>query len=172
MMYNANGSTNVNGNGMYSGHNHQLSYDAATASTSNSSGTDQWGNSTDPSSENSSNDRIHQILKPESGENYGLNGFGTNPNLQGPILEDHHYGSPMYGQPGYGNLHKGNGAKFAYQGNDMPPPPPTHGLRQSPPKTPIKLSTPNNAPAYSSPASRPQVAEKRKSWLKRTFSKG
>ena len=161
---------------MYPSHGYQQSYDTVTsASGTGSHGTDQWGNSTDPSSENSSIDKIHQGPKPDIGESYGFNGFGGAPQLQGPILEEHGKNGPAYGQPGYAQSHSVPGAANAYQGNGVPPKPPAHVYtREIGPKVPIKLGDTTKSPAYTvvSPQTNPvSPGGKRKSWLKRRFSK-
>ncbi|KAL8831139.1 MAG: hypothetical protein Q9191_001033 [Dirinaria sp. TL-2023a] len=163
-----------NSQGVYPSQGYQQSYDTvASASVNGSGGTDPWGNSTDPSSENSSIDRVQQAQKPDLSEQYGFSGFGGAPQYQGPILEEHGQDSPGYGQPGYGQSHTTAGGGFPFQGNDVPPPPPPpHQLspKQNTPRTPIKLGG-SAVPAQASP---PPLAssEKRRSWLKRRFSKG
>jgi len=174
-------------NGMYGqerGHQQQPSYDAATASTSGSYGTENGTASTDPSFHNSSKEQIAQANgKPDPADVYGFSGFGGGgPKLQGPILEEHRVGQPAYGQPGYGN-----GQRNGYQGNSMPPQPPAHGANGmngagNELRRPISLGKPNGGGYNGAPASRikspPQYGdgqtdkqEKRKSWLKRTFSR-
>lgn len=152
-------------------HNYQQPYDTGGSTSANEShGTDQWGNSTDPSSENSSIDRVQQASKPDLGEVYGFNGFGGAPQFQGPILEEHGQGAPTYGQPGYGQSQMMSGGTYAYQGNGTSkgPPPPTHvSPKEIGPRVPIKLgnsSIKGNTPLAGN-------TEKRKSWLKRRFSK-
>jgi len=177
---------NSNQSQVYPAHGYQQSYDTVTTTGSgtNSQGTDQWGNSTDPSSENSSVDRIHQVLKPDLGEAYGFSGFGGGPQFQGPILEEFDQGSPTYGQPGYGRTNghvNGNGNVRAYQGNGGPPPPPRHSAapKEVPPPVPVKSRVPNgrssmygNGPVpMQRQESRTDKGEKRQSWLKRQFSK-
>ena len=166
--------SNSNGpGGVYHSHGYQQSYDTvATASANGSGATEQWGNSTDPSSENSSIDKVQQAPKPDLGEAYGFNGFGGAPQFRGPILEEHGSESPAYGQPGYGRSHPGgSGGGFPFQGNAaVPPAPPPHtSPRQHTPKVPIKLGgsdpTINGSPQTTN-------SEKRKSWLRRRFSKG
>ena len=161
---------NVQG-GIYPSPGFQQSYDTV-ASATNSHGTDQWGNSTDPSSENSSIDKIHQTAKPDVGEAYGFNGFGGAPSIQGPILEEHGQDAPAYGQPGYGKSQKAVGAGNPYQGNGVgsgpAPPVPQKG---NPPRVPIKLGNSSNAATIAA-SPRSDNTEKRKSWIKRRFSKG
>ena len=160
-----------NNQGVYPSHGYQQSYDTvASASVNGSGATEPWGNSTDPSSENSSIDRVQPASKPDVAEQYGLNGFGGAPQFQGPILEEHGQNSPAYGQPGYGQSHMAPGGGFPFQGNDVAPPPPAHGGRgQTAPRVPIKLG--GSAPPVSSSPPAPS-SEKRRSWLKRRFSKG
>lgn len=163
------GQTHQNG---YPPYAYQQSLDTGGSSSANeSNGTDQWGNSTDPSSENSSIDKAQQPVKPDLGEIYGFNGFGGAPQFQGPILEEHSRGAPAYGQPGYGHS-QGTTGLYQYQGkgaaNELPPPPPPHAPpKENIPRVPIKLGG-STGPSYTSPGS---TGEKRKSWLKRRFNK-
>jgi len=165
---------------VYPSHGYQQSYDTVTTgSVSGSHGTDQWGNSTDPSSENSSFDRLNHVppvQKPDVGEQYGFSGFGGGPQFQGPILEEYAQDAPEYGQPGYGQsgynqprMAPGNG--HPYQGNgDVPAPPPHVVSTSPPPRAPIRLGN-SSSPAGASYSSPPDSGDKRKSWLKRRFSK-
>lgn len=159
------------------GHNSQNTYPSPTypqsydtggsISANDSHGTDQWGNSTDPSSENSSIDRVQPAPKPDLGEVYGFNGFGGAPQFQGPILEEHGKGAPAYGQPGYGQSQIMSGAGQPYQGNGASNGSPPHSrAKENVPKVPIKLG---NSPAANLSSS--ANSEKKKSWLKRRFSK-
>ena len=152
-------------------HGHHQSYDTvASASGNESHGTDQWGNSTDPSSENSSIDRLQQQPpKSEIADAYGFNGFGGALQLHGPILEEHGLGAPTYGQPGYGQPLNVANRGHPYQGNGIPPAPPPHAPRKDDlAREPIKLG---NAPLTEISPSNAN-AEKRKSWLRKRFSKG
>ena len=161
------------GGGVYPSHAYQQSYDTVASSSGNGShATDQWGNSTDPSSENSSIDRIPQAPKPDIGEAYGFNGFGGAPQFQGPILEEHGQGYPAYGQPGYGQQQDAPGTSQQYSGNGSgPPAPPPHlPPKDAAPRVPIKLG---DSPRATGTTKAPSDAnsEKRKSWLKRRFSR-
>ena len=167
-----------NGNqGIYPLHGQQASYDTVGSASNGSHATDQWGNSTDPSSENSSIDRVQATTKPDLGEAYGFNGFGGAPQFQGPILEEHGQGSPAYGQPGYGRAPaaNGNGNGYPYRGNGSAPPPPPH-KDDRPPRVPVKLGAPAPGARRQLPVGNrpppPVAPEKRRSWLKRTFSRG
>ncbi|MCJ1426021.1 hypothetical protein MMC29_003923 [Sticta canariensis] len=166
----------MNSNPTLYGHNGQTTYPSPTypqsydtggsISANDSHGTDQWGNSTDPSSENSSIDRVQPAPKPDLGEVYGFNGFGGAPQFQGPILEEHGKGAPAYGQPGYGQSQMMSGAGQPYQGNGALTGSPSRGANGYVPKVPIKLG--NSSTANLSPNA---SGEKKKGWLKRRFSK-
>ncbi|PWY92755.1 hypothetical protein BO70DRAFT_403084 [Aspergillus heteromorphus CBS 117.55] len=74
----------------YSQHGYQKSYDNITAASGSGSGsnTDAYGNSTDPSSVNSSMDQFQQQQQQyqqqqQMAESYGFQGFGGGPNLEG-----------------------------------------------------------------------------------------
>lgn len=153
-------------------HSYQQSLDASGSSSANEShGTDQWGNFTDPSSENSSIDKVQQAPKPDLAEIYGFSGFGGAPQFQGPILEERGQSGSTYGQLGYGRSQGTPRSGNPYSGKEaakevLPPPPPPHApSKENSPRVPIKLG---NSPlsANVSPGS-----DKRKSWLKRRFSK-
>lgn len=163
----------------YSSHGQQPSYDTVGTASNGSHFTEPWGNSTDPSSENSSIDRVQPGPKTDAGDAYGFNGFGGGPQFQGPILEEYGHGGPSYGQPGYGTSQVGNTNGHPYQGNGATPnslssgaplPPPKES---APPRVPIKLGANNHAKQASdvNAATVPEN-EKRRSWLKRRFSKG
>ena len=145
------------------------SYDTGGSTSANEShGTDQWGNSTDPSSENSSIDRSQPVTKPDLGEVYGFNGFGGAPKFQGPMLEEHGQGAPTYGQPGYGSSQMVPSRAQAYQGNShskVPTPPPHNFSRQSNPHEPINLGNPSAANLSSNPS-----GKKRMNWIQRRLS--
>ncbi len=167
-----------NNQGIYTSHGQQPSYDTVGTGSNQSHGTDQWGNSTDPSSENSSIDKAQQSQpKQDLGEVYGFNGFGAGPQLQGPILEELGHDAPSYGQPGYGQTQNGQSNGYPYQGNDIPPAVPVHGAPRLPAKDttsgksfqqalPTVSGSNNNAPP---PV--PSKREKRKSWLGKRFSR-
>ncbi|OOG00181.1 hypothetical protein ASPCADRAFT_204070 [Aspergillus carbonarius ITEM 5010] len=70
----------------YSQHGYHKSYDNMTAASGSGSGsnTDAYGNSTDPSSVNSSIDQLQQQQQQQQqqiAESYGFQGFGGGPNL-------------------------------------------------------------------------------------------
>ncbi len=167
-----------NGNqGLYPSHAQQPSYDTVGTASNQSHATDQWGNSTDPSSENSSIDKVQPVQsKQDLGELYGFNGFGAGPQLQGPILEELGHDAPSYGQPGYGQTQNGPSNGYPYQGNDVPPAVPAHGAPRLPPKDtafggPIKPTTSTNGSYTSAPPPVSNKREKRKGWLGQRFSR-
>lgn len=149
-------SNGANGAPVYPNHGPQLSRDTVGTNISNgtASGSEAFGNSTDPSSENSSIDRYMA-----GGDQYGYSGVGGAPPVQ-PIMEEHgDYSSQMYNRP-----MNGGPPPAAYgrpQGDSWGPPPPS--------KAPIKLTSDGSAPS-----TQPQIQRqesKRKSWFKRRFSK-
>lgn len=157
-----------NAQGIYPSHGHQQSYDTVASASNGSHATDQWGNSTDPSSENSSIDRVQTAPKPDIGEAYGFNGFGGVPQFQGPILEEHGQDAPGYGQPGYGQSQLTHGNGFPYQGNQVPVPPPHAPPKDTEPRVPINLG---DSPVGSRAPPSVDTDNKRRSWLKKRFSK-
>jgi len=120
-----------------------------TASGSGSS-PETIGYSTDPSSENSSVDRIAPLPK-EPIDNYGFNGFGNTPQytLPGASLE-------QYGAQRQQNVYPNQG-----------PPPPRKEVGS---RVPMKLNA-TSGNAGRAPEARPSVGEKRKSWFGKRFSK-
>jgi hypothetical protein len=173
----------------YRQHGYHESYDTVnTGVTHGSDSTGPWANSTDPSSENSSLDRIAANKPPTPGDPYGQyqqNGYN------GPIMEDEVYGdywqqdgqNGAYRQDGYGQLdpqaQSSQQAQISsprdiyrrHNSAPMPPPPPQHG---SGGRRPMNLNGPPPNAAYNrgnAPNSRQAQPEKRKSWLARRFSK-
>ncbi|KAL8724008.1 MAG: hypothetical protein Q9166_008186 [cf. Caloplaca sp. 2 TL-2023] len=160
----------TNNQGVYPTHGYHQSHDTvASASGNESHNTDPWGNSTDPSSENSSIDRVQHAPKPESAETYGFNGFGGAPQFQGPILEERGVNDRAYGQAsGYGQPQgMGNGSPIHSRTVVPPPPPPHASSKPNPLRVPIKLGS---LPTPERPSSNGNT-EKRKSWLRRRFSR-
>ncbi|KKA25587.1 hypothetical protein T310_0392 [Rasamsonia emersonii CBS 393.64] len=137
----------------YPQQSYQRSNDNMTAG-SGSNNTDQWGNSTDPSSVNSSMDRLQQQLqngqKQESPqETYGFSGFGDSPQLDTSFQE---HAAPKPPPHGGQNTYT-NGAN-AYS---QPPPPPS------------KNDTPESA--NNKGTLKKNGSEKRQSWFKKRFSR-
>ena len=157
---------------------YQQPYDAATqgSSSGGSHGTEPWSTSTDPSSEASSVERLQQMHPPappkhaDLSEQYGFNGFGGVP----AGLENGH-DPMMYGTAGNG-LDRRPPASMPVERKDLPPPPPPHLSNSNVVRQPVRSNTlqrknPGRQPEYEAPAKRPEVGEKRKSWLMRRLSK-
>jgi hypothetical protein len=144
-----NGYNNHNGNGVYPQHGYHQSHDTVTSGqTYGSDSTGPWANGTDPSSENSSLDRINATNQQDNVYG-GQNGYGGYPR---PIPEDGQYNAQQ--QQGYG-------------GGPVQPPaaqrkPIALGGGESDFSAPPRSNLPTTA--------RPEP-EKKKSWLKRRFSK-
>jgi hypothetical protein len=137
-----------NGESPMSGHSYQQSYDAMT------SGSEEYGKSTNPSSQNSSFDRLHQLrTKPD--EYVQENPYAKEIQFDqvSPALPFAPYGR---GDMGYGQ--------------QMPPPaipPKDFGpTGANNPRQPIKLNPSTNMGVITPPAS-----PKKQSWIKRRFSK-
>ncbi|KAI9727885.1 MAG: hypothetical protein M1828_005290 [Chrysothrix sp. TS-e1954] len=183
-----------NDQGVYPGPSYRESYDTVNTGGSSGSPSEPWGNSTDPSSENSSFDRIQYAngradyndaygsphgmpMREAIQEEYGYDGhdYPVSQQFQPPVRAAYQNG-PV------GNIP--NGMSMA------PPPPPKHLAQQQrqPPTNQIPLgrqptsgSGPGPAPPgggsrlskqpRGAPLQREQSGGKRKSWLKRTFSK-
>ncbi|PSK60534.1 hypothetical protein B9Z65_684 [Elsinoe australis] len=149
------GRGNYNGYGAPQYGHHNGSYE--------SDSTSPWMNSTDPSSQNSSFERLHGAHGGKPGQSpehsYGMNdGYGNN-----TIQEE----TDAYGYPPAPPHKNGLGS-------------PQHRNEQQPPRVPIKLGgaggeserIPNQGGQLPSTARTPtEKADKRKSWLGRRFSK-
>ncbi|KAL9086175.1 MAG: hypothetical protein Q9165_007240 [Trypethelium subeluteriae] len=170
--------------GVYPSHGYHQSYDTVNTGMSNGSeSTGQWANSTDPSSENSSIDRVNPpSAKQEPQETYGLTGFGGAPNLQGPILEEYGTGShgAAYPVPNIGRMPGQNVAgalPHQQQYYDAPPAVPPKATQGQGQRKLMKLNSGGETsplqagagPDRSEPSHSP--TEKRRSWFKRRFSK-
>jgi hypothetical protein len=153
-----------NGQNVYPQQGYQQSRDTVNTGGSNGSHSEQYSN--EPSSENSSIERGGPVMRPDMGEQYGFSGFGGGPQ---PILEEYGNGAGP-SQNGYMPQQR-----VGTNGPPVPtkagPPVPTHNPNM------IKLtSSQGQGPP---PANKPNVlsrkntdgSEKRKSWLKRRFSK-
>jgi hypothetical protein len=146
--------------------------DTINTGVSNGSASDQWHNSTDPSSDNSSIERM-------KAEGHGEYGYPAQ--QREPISEDGHYTynsgngfNPGYGAgPGAGPGASSGYPPQSYNGAPMPPPKAAMGgavqapINPAAPRQLIKLESSGNAQQ----SYRPAEPEKRKSWLKRRFSK-
>lgn len=178
--------------GVYPGPSYRESYDTVNTGGSSGSPSDPWGNSTDPSSENSSLDRTHNgngngkmVYNDAYGSPHGMP-------MRDAIKEEygydgHDYPAGQQWQPPAQGAYRNGPAAFADRTSMAPPPPPKHQIpQQQSTRQPIPLgrvSTAGSGPAPSSGArlskstsNRPQIqqqqnGEKRKSWLSRRFSR-
>lgn len=174
---------NGNGQPVYPSHSHQQSRDTVNTGDTSGSHSEPWGYSTDPSSENSSIDKVNPIsTKPDLAEQYGFNGFGSAPNFgaskfRGPIMEE--YDSENGGAYPQSYSVKNGGGNYLQHHISNPQSAPTQSGPAVPPKGVIKLG-PGSAPPLSSSSGntgpyRPSLqhtpSEKRKSWFKRRISR-
>lgn len=148
-------------------HSHQVSYET--------SGSEENSKTTNPSSVNSSLDHIQPYRKPgENGyEGSQMTSYGSN--ATNSTITPHGRPSPFV-QNGNGNGNtlmqnfnaSSNGHAAMQNGNGIFVPPPANN-----PRVPIKLNsssmTPQQLEAEAAAMSAPK--EKRKSWIKRRFSK-
>jgi hypothetical protein len=153
---------NSGGQGVYPVPGNQQSYETVTTA-SGSGSSDPAGYSTDPSSENSSVDRVPPQPQKDLGESYGFNGFGADPQIQPPgaHLQEQYVANGSNGAQRHGNGYPNQG----------PPPVP----RKEGPvgRVPIKLnpSSGNVGLGGQNPGQRPGAGEKRKSWFGKRFSR-
>lgn len=147
MRYNSNGGQQV-----YQQHPHHQSHDTVnTGMTNGSDSTGPWANSTDPSSENSSIDKVNAPAKPTTpGDGYAQNGY--NGQFQGPIMEEAGANGGAYPQSHGQNGMRGGPPPAAYQG------------QAEPVRKPIALGS--SAGGSLPTMTRPEP-EKKKSFLKR-----
>ncbi|KAG9246673.1 hypothetical protein BJ878DRAFT_267360 [Calycina marina] len=137
-----------NGHVVYPAPGAQHSYETVTTASGSGSAPDTIGYSTDPSSENSSMDRIVSPAQyREPADNYGLEGFGGNPVIPPVYNVNQNYGSNLTQQYDYTN-----------QG---PPPVPRKEVSVS--RAPIRLG--GGGDSVTPSPSRPVQMEKRKSWF-------
>lgn len=141
-----------NSGGVYPSPGAQQSYENVTTTSGSS---DPAGYTTDPSSENSSIDRM-QAVPREPVDNYGFNGFGN----------IHQFATPG------ANENAPTGAQRQGSGYPNQAGPPTQVSQTAGSRAPIKLGTPTGGPSpVPAPQTKPAVQDKRKSWLGRRFSK-
>jgi len=163
-----NGSYGMNGDYNSPTHSHQLSYETMT------SGSEENAKTTNPSSVNSSSDQIQPYRKPgENGyEGSQMTSYGSSA-TSSTITP---YGRPPFLQNGDwdGNAlmlnfnASPNGYAGVQNGNGPISPPPANN-----PRVPIKLSnsSPTTEQTAAETAALSAPKEKRKSWIKRRFSK-
>ncbi|KAL2835097.1 hypothetical protein BDW59DRAFT_155921 [Aspergillus cavernicola] len=140
---------------------HYRSSDNVTVASPSGPGSspDQWGNSTDPSSINSSLDQYQQQQQQQEGataETYGFQGFGPGPNIGDQELSSNAAGMAAYGQaPAPAQASDPN------MGGPVGGAPLVAGRRHLQRKT-LQQSASSDAGDNNT---------KRKSWFKRTFTK-
>jgi len=143
------------GHRSYPQHGYHQSQDTMnTGYTNGSDSTGPWANSTDPSSENSSIENSHNGKQPAHGQNgYGPGGPGPNGYGSPPIMEEQ-------GQSGYygGPVQSPSGIQPSGQRRVIP--------LGSSGDMPMESTGPGRLPTTSRPEQ-----EKKKSWIKRRFSK-
>lgn len=139
-----------NGQGVYPSPHYGQSSATVNTGGSNGSASDQWQQSTDPSSESSSLNRD------------GQHAYSTGAGPRQPIAEEGHY-----------TYNQGNGNNNEYHPGFNGPPVPVKTAM--PPRQVIPLgATSGKTETYHAggPVGGRPEQEKRKSWLRRTFSKG
>jgi len=147
------GTYGPNGEYMSPTHSHQISYETMT------SGSEENAKTTNPSSVNSSVDHIEAYRKPGD-IMAGMNSYGSNSHGQ-PMQNGNGQMQNGYGQMQNGNSHMRNGNA------PMMSLPPANN-----PRVPIKLGPSMSAAELEAEAAKLSPAkEKRKSWLKRRFSR-
>lgn len=142
-------------------HAHQQSYETMNTSVS-ASGSDEMSKSTNPSSQNSSFDQLHQMSrKADDVQNpYRMNGSPMRgqypPNA---MMNNMSYQQPQVPPPQQYQQQQWNGRRVDEYGmeiSDRPAPPPKSSFMNG-----VREMAPNHS----------EKGEKRQSWLKRTFSK-
>jgi hypothetical protein len=160
-----NSNSGFNGDPSSPTHSHQISYETMT------SGSEENAKTTNPSSVNSSSDHIQPYRKPvENGydgsqmTSYGSNATSSTITPYGRPPQFMQNGNAL--MQNFNALSNGQGAMQNGNGPFVPPP-------ANNPRVPIKLNSSSFTPEYhaAEPASMSAPKEKRKSWIKRRFSK-
>lgn len=139
--------------GVYPPNGNAQSYETVTTAAGSGSSAEPLGYSTDPSSDNSSFDRVAPISKADYGNNSPSNGqYGYQSNQQYPV------GGAQQGYQAAGYPSQNNG-----------PLPPVKD--REPPRVPIKLGKSNGAPTPQYDVPTKAAPDKRKSWFSKRFSK-
>jgi hypothetical protein len=152
-----------NGPGVYPVAGNQHSYETVTTASGSGSSGDPAGYTTDPSSENSSVDRVQASAYAEQ------IGLSNSQQYATPDLQLNNYEVNGQGTNGYGG-HPGRPADIhaAYQGQNRgpPPPPPPHKENiQGSFRAPFQNPAPTMDAYHANEAPRPSVGEKRRSWF-------
>jgi hypothetical protein len=130
-----------------SAHSYQHSYETAT------SGSEEYGKSTNPSSQNSSYDQLHQLRKPDD--------FGH----ENPYANELRMGQPGPAKPfSPYNTHEGPYTQ-------EPAPVAVQNYVPNNPRQPIKLNGSPSDDSFNEASSPTSPSEKKKSWIKRRFSR-
>lgn len=148
-----------NGENLSPSHSHQISYETMT------SGSEENAKTTNPSSVNSSLDHIQPYRKQDDGTNmasYGSNNSTMAPHGSGPPFMQ----NGMQNGNGHGSMQNGN-SHTRHANAPMAAAPVNN------PRVPIKLNsgTMSQAELDAEAAKLSPMREKRKSWIKRRFSK-
>ncbi len=154
------------GAGIYPVHGIQQSYETVTTASGSGSSGDPLGYSTDPSSDNSSLDRVQPPAPPEHNYSVGLNGYGGAQNNQMVNYSTNGYGGDGMKQS---DMPLMNGGSQGQTGG--PPALPRKDFVQGPPRVPIKLGSSATGGPTTYEAPRPGAGEKRKSWFGKRFSR-
>lgn len=131
-------------------HSHQYSYDNMT------SGSDENSKSTNPSSQNSSFDQLHQVRKPDD---YAYESPYANELKFSPVSPQKPYSPGGMSETAYG------------QDTSQGPPPPVSEYIPNNPRQPIKLNSEVSPPPPTATDLRGSTPPKKQSWIKRRFSR-
>jgi hypothetical protein len=152
-----------NGQGVYPAPGNQHSYETVTTASGSGSYGEPAGYATDPSSENSSVDRVAPLPPAkEPTDNYGFNGFGGNPQYAPPgsgLVQQQYSSNSTHGAQRQGNGYQNQNPNQA--------PPPLPRKESNGPRVPMKLGKSNG----NAQPEKPAPAEKRKSWFGKRFSR-
>lgn len=166
--YAQNGYAQSNGYGQngYAQNGYHKSYENMTAASGSASNTEPWGNSTDPSSVNSSIDHLQQQQRMEErpvADSFGFQGFGPGPNLNNGKAMASGGAGPERIPIALGNNNSSVAPATAASNVGGP----VGGGGAAPTRRHLRKSTnvSNNVPDKSAGDT------KRKSWFKRRFSK-
>ncbi|KAJ9641151.1 hypothetical protein H2204_002829 [Knufia peltigerae] len=135
-----------NGESPVSAHSYQHSYETMT------SGSEEYGKSTNPSSQNSSFDQLHQLSRPK------LDGNDRNYSPENPYANELKFSQPAVTNKPFAPYNMNDGM---YAQNSVPV-----NMAPNNPRQPIKLG--GSGDGMDSP---PESPQKKQSWIKRRFSR-
>jgi hypothetical protein len=147
-------------------HSNEPSYETTT------SGSEDYGKSTNPSSQNSSFDRLNQLRKPEEYQQEILSEYGAHfapINTPQPLAPWNNNEQNQIGTFGHQNERSNQNGSFSHAQRRNPIQPPKVG-GPSNPRVPTKLSS-GTGGAPEADYGQKSGPTKRSSWLKRAFSK-